>query len=453
MICHTASVGASGADLAFVFSLADAADRVSTSYFRSEAIRTTTKGDGTPVSQVDLAVEEAMLEMVRAERPDDGVVGEEVGSHPGSSSRRWFFDGIDGTHNYAAGRPGWGTIIALDVAGEVAVGVVSAPLFGRRWWAERGGGAWGAPCSADGSFDSGAATPLRCTAHASLDDASLIVTPFEGALLGWRDEVPRRFVPPPSPRSQCFAIDAVMVAAGELDAAIILLGGVWDFAATSLMLAEAGGVFRDVWGGERLDTGSGVFANSALTGPLLDVLATMRPTEPDRPQLAKTVSTPIGGEDDGGEDEWRRFGIRSLPSMSARTRVEHAPPMVLDIVDERVAHLASPFVGVTTDGVVRVGLRTLGGPKVRTRAIVDAARVPAGAGTRPADTGHVPDRRHRVAHVDQRAHEPFPPRPPAGGSGAAGSRPGARHRARNAVGARVSTRRVRSCGSTDCWRS
>ena len=59
--------------------------------------------------------------------------------------------------------------------------------------------------------------------------------------------------------------------------------------------------------------------------------------------------------------------------MSARVRVQHAPPFVLDIVDERAAHLAEPLVGVTTDGVVRRGLRTLDAPRVDTAPITDAA--------------------------------------------------------------------------------
>ena len=50
-----------------------------------------------------------------------------------------------------------------------------------------------------------------------------------------------------------------------------------------------------------------------------------------------------------------------------------AAPFVLDIVDERAAHLAQPLVGVTTDGVVRRGLRTLDAPRVDTAPITDAA--------------------------------------------------------------------------------
>ncbi len=134
-----------GRELDLAFRLADAADSTALRSFRSEEVLTTHKVDGTPVSQIDFDVEEAMLAIVRAEHPDDAVIGEEIGSYAGASGRRWIFDGIDGTHNYALGRPGWGTAIALEVGGEVVVGLVSCPRYGRRCWATRGGGAWQAP--------------------------------------------------------------------------------------------------------------------------------------------------------------------------------------------------------------------------------------------------------------------------------------------------------------------
>ena len=93
---------------------------------------------------------------------------------------------------------------------------------------------------------------------------------------------------------------------------------------------------------------------------------------PDRPKLAKTVSTPIGTPEEQAVDGWRAFGIRRLASMSARKRIEEAPSPILAIVDERAAELERPLLGVTTDGVVRTGLRSLGGRKVDTRPIADA---------------------------------------------------------------------------------
>jgi len=353
--------------------LADTADGVSRHHFRSEELRTTTKVDGTPVSEVDLAVEQSMVDVVHARRPNDAIVGEEVGAHAGTSGVRWIFDGIDGTHNYADGRPGWGTIIAAEVDGEVQVGMVSSPLLGRRWWAVRGHGAWSAPHGVDGHVAIEATRALRCRALSPSGEPQVIVTPSEGFLIGWRSEATGLFPRPASPRSQCFALDAVMVAAGELDATIILLGGIWDFAATSLIVSEAGGLFRDAWGGVRLDTSSGIFTAAALIDRMLDSLATVRPAAPDAAVVARTVSTPIGTPAEQKADGWRAFGLRPLESMSARVHVENAPARVMDIVDDRAAELARPFSGVTTDGVLRPVPRSFSDRPVSTQAITDAA--------------------------------------------------------------------------------
>jgi fructose-1,6-bisphosphatase/inositol monophosphatase family enzyme len=367
------------ADLSTAFRLADIADAISLRHFRSEELRRTHKVDGTPVSQIDFDVEEAMFAAVRALHPDDHVVGEEIGTRPGSSDRRWIFDGIDGTHNYALGRTGWGTTIALQVGGEMldgvtVVGVVSAPRFGRRWWATRGGGAWVAAYGEQGSLDPTTATALQCGDAADLDTATVMVMPWEGFMIGWRDEATRLFRQPDSPRSESIVLDAVRVASAEIDAAVLTLGSIWDFAAPSLILAEAGGVFRDAWGGARFDTQTGLFTNTALLEPLLARLAPLRPPQPDVARLARTVSMPIGTDDEQAADEWRSFGIRPMASMSAREHVDQAPPEVLNIVDERTAQLAHPFVGVTTDGRPLTGLRSLDdAPHVSTRPITDAA--------------------------------------------------------------------------------
>ena len=63
-------------------------------------------------------------------------------------------------------------------------------------------------------------------------------------------------------------------------------------------------------------------------------------------------------DSDTAGDEWQRFGIRDLPSMSARTRFV-VPEMLVPLVEERVAELGRPYVGITTDGVARDDLRML----------------------------------------------------------------------------------------------
>ena len=69
------------------------------------------------------------------------MLGEELGS-AGSGARRWVLDPLDGTEWFARGIPVWGTLIALEDADGPLVAVVSAPALRRRWWAERGHGAY-----------------------------------------------------------------------------------------------------------------------------------------------------------------------------------------------------------------------------------------------------------------------------------------------------------------------
>ena len=127
-------------DLELAQRLADAADVISLPRFRS-GLEIETKPDLTPVTEADRAVEAELRRILGEERPGDAILGEEEGA-AGSGARRWLLDPIDGTRNYARGIPVWGTLIALEVDETVQLGLVSAPALGRRWWAERGGGAF-----------------------------------------------------------------------------------------------------------------------------------------------------------------------------------------------------------------------------------------------------------------------------------------------------------------------
>jgi Inositol monophosphatase family len=129
------------ADLEFALELADLADRISSGYFATHPVPWRSKADESPVTDADWEIEEALRSLVGKRYPADRFFGEEVGALTGGS-RRWIVDGIDGTAAFAGGQAEWGTLIALEIAGEVAVGVASAPGLGRRWWAARGEGAW-----------------------------------------------------------------------------------------------------------------------------------------------------------------------------------------------------------------------------------------------------------------------------------------------------------------------
>ena len=266
-------------ELALAHLLADAADQITLHDFGSDTLQVETKADGTPVTAVDRAVEDRICALLATHRPDDGYLGEEAG-HSGPARRRWIIDGVDGTHNYVRHNPGWGTLIALEEAGEIVLGVMTSPALGRRWWAERGGGGWTGPISP--SMLDGA-TRLRCTTTDATEGATIVVTPPDryladsylpvAAALRRRD---------PDARGS-FAHAALAVAEGDADAVVLLRGGPWDYAAVAVIVEEAGGTFSDLWGGRRLDTGTAVYSNAALHPAILAIASGSRPAPPARP--------------------------------------------------------------------------------------------------------------------------------------------------------------------------
>jgi histidinol-phosphatase len=239
-------------DLELALRLADAADGISTPLFRS-GLAVETKADLSPVTQADRGIEAELRALLSAERPDDGILGEEEGATAGGS-RRWVIDPIDGTRNYSRGIPVWATLVALEDTGSVRVGVVSAPALGRRWWAERGGGAF-----ADG-------VPVRVSSVGRIEDAVLSFAIEDGV---------------PSVAQRAWHARGfgdfwahMLVAEGVVDGAIDAIGvSEWDLAAVQVIVEEAGGRFSNAAGEARIDSGTAISTNGLLHDELLAALA------------------------------------------------------------------------------------------------------------------------------------------------------------------------------------
>ncbi|RDI75667.1 Archaeal fructose-16-bisphosphatase and related enzymes of inositol monophosphatase family [Gaiella occulta] len=243
-------------DLTLALELADTADGISLGRFRARDLVVETKPDLTPVTEADRAVEEAIRTRLASERPGDGMLGEEFGVS-GGGGRRWIVDPIDGTRNYSRGIPVWATLIALEEDGALRLGVVSAPALGRRWWAERGQGAF-----ADGD-------PIHVSAVARVEDAVLSFA------------LEQR---PPALAQRCWHPRAygdfwahMLVAEGAVDGAIDAVGvTIWDLAAIQPIVEEAGGRFSDREGVARADGGTAVSSNGLLHRALLEAITPQR---------------------------------------------------------------------------------------------------------------------------------------------------------------------------------
>jgi histidinol-phosphatase len=224
------------ADLDLARELADAADRVTTSRFLAADLVVNSKPDLTPVTDADRAVEREISDRLTSARPQDAVLGEEFGQRAGTGGRRWIVDPIDGTMNFVRGVPVWATLIALEVDGEVDLGVVSAPALGRRWWAGRGLGS-----HSDGRT-------LRLPAFLALSRRV------------WRSRAYGDFW------------HYMLLAEGALDISCEPEASLWDLAAPAVVVTEAGGRFTDLAGRPGPGGGSALATNGRLHEEVLAAL-------------------------------------------------------------------------------------------------------------------------------------------------------------------------------------
>jgi histidinol-phosphatase len=249
------------ADLALAHRLADAARSVTMPRFRG-TFTSRSKADGSLVTEVDEAAEDAIRAIVARERPGDAFLGEERGE-TGSAPRRWIVDAIDGTVSFAEGTDGWGTLIALEIDARVAVGVCEMSPIGKRYWATRGGGAY---VSRSGAAD----VRLEVSSTAQLGAARCFVPPAMWA----RTDVARAMSSALTAATRPYEHrehPALEVAAGSSDLCVFFTAGPWDLAAPSLVVEEAGGRFTDLAGGPTL-TGGGLFSNGRLHGAAVEIL-------------------------------------------------------------------------------------------------------------------------------------------------------------------------------------
>lgn len=233
-----------GDDIALAHRLAEAAGAVIRPHFRTR-LESDRKGDASPVTIADREAEEAMRAILAVERPDDGIIGEEFGSERAGASRQWVLDPIDGTAGFLAGRPIFGTLIALMVDGWPLIGVIDQPIAGERWV-----GASGRPTLLNGAA-------VHCRPCRKLEEATLATTgphyfdDHDGehfmALAARTDH--KRMVM----GGDCY--NYAMLASGHLD--IVAEAGLklHDYAALIPVVEGAGGMMTD-WNGDPLHAAS-----------------------------------------------------------------------------------------------------------------------------------------------------------------------------------------------------
>ncbi|MCQ4612602.1 histidinol-phosphatase [Corynebacterium sp. CCUG 51687] len=245
-------------DLALALELADAADAITLDRFEASDLKVKSKPDMTPVSDADVAVEEVLRERLAEARPGDSIVGEEFGGETVFEGRQWVIDPIDGTKNFVRGVPVWATLISLLVDGQPVLGVVSAPALARRWYAAQGSGAWR-------TFNKGSLKRLEVSHVGELADASLAMSSLEG----WKARgLQENFIALTERtwrlRGYGDFFGYCLVAEGAVDIAAEPEVSVWDLAALSVLVTEAGGTFSSLSGEPGPHGGDAIATNGLL---------------------------------------------------------------------------------------------------------------------------------------------------------------------------------------------
>jgi myo-inositol-1(or 4)-monophosphatase len=185
------------------------------------------KGASSPVSEVDIAVNDLLEARLRTATPDYGWLSEESVDDEARLGKRlvWIVDPIDGTRAYLAGRDDWCVSVALVEDASPVLAAVYAPVSNEFFFAARGQGATRNDVS------------VRATAGTGLDFSRMAgPKPLVQRLSPSPDEITLH------PRIGSLALRLCRVADGSLDAAFA--GGQsrdWDLAAANLIVQEANG--------------------------------------------------------------------------------------------------------------------------------------------------------------------------------------------------------------------
>lgn len=194
------------------------------------------KPDNSFVTSADLRVEEYLRELIRRHFPDHGILGEEYPPTNPDAPFQWIMDPIDGTEDFVQRLPTFGSILALHYRGEPVVGLLDHPALDMRVSAAFGLGA----------YHNGRHVTLTDLDPAALDGTERVMLPARANFIKYRDDgrlfdALVRAHPNHRIYRSCFTHACAVT--GQADAAVDYGNPIWDFAASRILIEEAGGKF------------------------------------------------------------------------------------------------------------------------------------------------------------------------------------------------------------------
>jgi myo-inositol-1(or 4)-monophosphatase len=238
----------------FAHRLADASGAAIRPHFRQRIEVTHKEGRHRfdPVTEADRGGERAIRAIIDRERPNDAILGEELGEKPGSSGWRWVLDPVDGTRAFITGRHEWGSLIALEKDGASVLGILDQPVLGERFIGVNGHAHL---------VQDGVRTPLRVRECDELKDAILCATDPSAYMTPDQQSGFERVKAKARMtryHGDCYIF--AMLAMGFVDVIVEGAFKPWDVAALFPLVEGAGGVITN-WKGEAWHDGDPLLAS------------------------------------------------------------------------------------------------------------------------------------------------------------------------------------------------
>ncbi len=212
------------------------------------------KGRNDLVSYVDRTAEALLMEGLNRLTPGCGFINEESGSQGIDQPAVWIIDPLDGTTNFIHGIPVFSISVALQLEGAVVLGCVYDVPRDEMYEALRGGGARRNEIPLSVSKTPG--LPDALIAYGAMHSSFLNLEQFL-QLLGAFMRQSRGLR-----RLGSAALDLAYTAAGIFDGFFESQLNPWDVAAGSLIVAEAGGLVTDYYGGSDFIFGRSIIAGN-----------------------------------------------------------------------------------------------------------------------------------------------------------------------------------------------
>ena len=208
--------------------------------FNKTLVITVKENQSSIVTNADIESEKTIIGIIQKACPGHNIISEEYGFIQNGSDTTWVIDPLHGTSNFAAGIPWFGILIAVLQHGEPVLAGACLPVQQELYFAEKGAG----------SFKNG--ERIHATANSDLREMLVAFSTDYTGDMEYLDKglkILNRLIPASrNIRATNSLIDFLYVAEGKLGACINMYTRLWDIAAPSLLIKEAGGFMTDLAG-------------------------------------------------------------------------------------------------------------------------------------------------------------------------------------------------------------